>query len=87
MFATGLPEHYAKLAHHYSHSRNTEKAIAYSELAGQRAVQHSANAEAIRHLTTALELLTSVPDSFERSRRELDVVRCRRLTVRQNEDG
>src|SRR5262249_10203620 len=45
LFGAGLPEHYAELAHHYSHSRNTEKAVAYSELAGQRAVQHSANAE------------------------------------------
>jgi predicted ATPase len=35
IFAGRLEEHYAELAHHYSHSRNTEKAIAYSELAGQ----------------------------------------------------
>ena len=73
LFGSGLPEHYAELAHHYSHSRNTEKAIAYSELAGQRAVQHSANAEAIRHLTTALELLKSLPDTPERTRRELEL--------------
>jgi predicted ATPase len=73
LFGAGLPEHYAELAHHYSHSRNTEKAITYSELAGQRAVQHSANAEAIRHLTGALDLLTSLPDSLERTRRELEL--------------
>jgi predicted ATPase len=73
LFGSGLPEHYGKLAHHYSHSRNTEKAIAYSELAGRWAVQHSANAEAIRHLTTALDLLKSVPDSVERTQRELEL--------------
>jgi predicted ATPase len=73
LFGAGLPEHYAELAHHYSHSRNTEKAIEYSKLAGQRAAQHSANAEAIRHLTTALELLKSLPDTLERSRRELEL--------------
>jgi class 3 adenylate cyclase/predicted ATPase len=73
LFGGGLPEHYAELAHHYSHSRNTEKAIAYSELAGQWAVQHSANAEAVRHLTTALELLKSLPDGLERTRRELEL--------------
>src|SRR6266498_5544376 len=73
LFGGGLPEHYAELAHHYSHSRNTEKTIAYSKLAGQRAVEHSANAEAIRHLTTALELLKSLPDTLERTRRELEL--------------
>src|SRR5262249_31536178 len=69
LFGTGLPEHYAELAHHYSHSRNIEKAIEYSKFAGQRAVEHSANAEAIRHLTTALELLKSLPENPERARR------------------
>jgi predicted ATPase len=73
LFGGGLPEHYAELARHYSHSRNTEKAIAYSELAGHWAVQHSANGEAIRHLTTALKLLNSLPDSLERTRRELEL--------------
>jgi predicted ATPase len=73
LFGAGLPEHYAELAHHYSHSRNTEKAIAYSELAGQSAVRHSANAEAIRHLTTALELLKSLPETLERARREIEL--------------
>jgi class 3 adenylate cyclase/predicted ATPase len=73
LFGAVLPERYAELAHHYSHSRNTEKGIAYSQLAGQWAVQHSANAEAIRHLNTSLELLNSLPDSLERARREVDL--------------
>jgi predicted ATPase/class 3 adenylate cyclase len=29
-------EHWSELAHHYSHSRNTQKAIEYSQLAGER---------------------------------------------------
>jgi len=73
IFEGRLEEHLSELAHHYSHSRNTEKAIKYSQLAGQWAVQHSANAEAIRHLNTALDLLRSLPDSFERTRRELEM--------------
>jgi class 3 adenylate cyclase/predicted ATPase len=73
LFRSGLPEHYAELAHHYGHSRNTEKAIAYSELAGQRAVQRSANAEAIEHLSSALERLKSLPETLERTRRELEL--------------
>ena len=70
-FGERLEEHWSELAHHYSHSRNTEKAIEYSQLAGERAVKGSANAEAISHLTTALRLLETLPDSPERAQREL----------------
>src|SRR5262249_8023478 len=57
--------------HHYSRSGNTEKAIEYLHLAGQQAVQRSAHVEAITHLTTALELLTTLPDTRERAQQEL----------------
>ena len=42
----------------------------YLQLAGQQAVQRSANAEAISHLTTALELLKTLPDTVERAQQE-----------------
>jgi predicted ATPase/DNA-binding IscR family transcriptional regulator len=71
IFEGRLEEHLSELAHHYSHSRNTEKAIEYSQRAGERAVQLSANAEAIRDLTTALKLLETMPDSPERVEQEL----------------
>ncbi len=58
-----LDDHYSALAHHYSRSGNTQKAVDYLQLAGQQAVQRSANAEAISHLTNALELLKTLPDS------------------------
>ncbi|HEV8717266.1 MAG TPA: hypothetical protein VGX03_31160, partial [Candidatus Binatia bacterium] len=67
LYTGRLEEHYSELAHHYSRSGNTEKAIEYLHLAGQQAVQRSANAEAITHLTTALELLTTLPDTRERA--------------------
>jgi class 3 adenylate cyclase len=63
LFGERLEERWSELAHHYSHSRNTEKAIEYSKLAGERAVKGSANAEAISHLTTALKLLETLPDT------------------------
>src|SRR5206468_2010336 len=66
-----LDEHYSELAHHYTRSGNTEKAVDYLQLAGQQAVQRSANVEAVTHLTTALELLTTVPDTRERAHQEL----------------
>src|SRR5262249_3905526 len=64
-------EHYSELAHHYSRSGKTEKAVEYLHLAGHQAVQRSANAEAITQLTTALELLTTLPDTRERAQQEL----------------
>jgi predicted ATPase len=66
-----LDEHYSELAYHYTRSGNTEKAIEYLHLAGQQAVQRSAYVEAIHHLTTALELLTTLPDTRERAQHEL----------------
>ena len=49
----------------------TEQAIVYWEKAGERAIQRSANAEAIERLSKALELLETVPETPERIRREL----------------
>lgn len=71
LFHNQLEEHYSELAHHYSRSGNTEKAIEYLHLAGQQAVQRSAHNEAIAHLTTALELLKTLPDTPEHMQREL----------------
>jgi class 3 adenylate cyclase/predicted ATPase len=71
LYHATLEEHYGELAHHYSRSGKTEKAIEYLHLAGQQAVQRSANEEAITHLTTALELLKTLPDTRERTQHEL----------------
>lgn len=71
VFGNRLEDHYSELAHHYSHSSNAEKAIQYLQMAGQQAVQRSAYTEAISHLTTALELLLTLPDTPERARQEL----------------
>jgi class 3 adenylate cyclase/predicted ATPase len=74
LYPDRLEEHYSELAHHYRRSNNTEKAIEYLQKAGQQAVQRSANAEAVSHLTAALELLKSLPDTLERARRELTLL-------------
>ena len=68
-----LAEHYGELAHHYSRSDNTEKAVAYLQRAGQQAADRSAYREAITHLTRGLELLPNLPDTPERTRHELDL--------------
>ena len=59
------------LAQHYTGAGLTEQAIVYWEKAGERAIQRSANAEAIERLSKALELLATVPETPERIRREL----------------
>jgi class 3 adenylate cyclase/predicted ATPase len=71
VYQAKLEDHYSDLAHHYSRSGNTQKAVKYLQLAGQQAVQRSVHEEAIRHLTAALELLKALPDTPERTQQEL----------------
>jgi hypothetical protein len=54
------------MAHHLSQAGLTERAIEYLGKAGRRAIERSANAEAIRHLERALEMVGSLPESQER---------------------
>jgi len=66
-----LDEHYSELAHHYTRSGNSEKAIEYLSLVGQQAAQRSAYTEAITHLTAVLELLAALPASPAHTLQEL----------------
>ena len=59
------------LAHHYTASGLSEKAIPYWKRAGETAIQRSAHVEAISHFTQALELLKTLPDTPERRQQEL----------------
>jgi class 3 adenylate cyclase/predicted ATPase/DNA-binding response OmpR family regulator len=54
------------VAHHLAQAGLSERAVEYLQKAGRRAIEHSASAEAIGHLTRALELLQSLPESPER---------------------
>jgi class 3 adenylate cyclase/predicted ATPase len=71
LYGANLEDHYSELAHHYSRSGNTEKAVQYLGLAGQQAVQRSAYTEAVSHLTLALDLLKALPDTRDRAQQEL----------------
>ncbi|HEY5869834.1 MAG TPA: hypothetical protein VI542_30425, partial [Candidatus Tectomicrobia bacterium] len=62
------------LAHHYTEAGLNAQAIGYWQRAGERAVERSANPEAISHLTKGLALLTTLPDTAERTQQELDVL-------------
>ena len=61
------------LAHHFTEAGLADRAIHYWQQAGKRATKRSANAEAVAHLTKALELLTDLPESGERDALELDL--------------
>ena len=56
------------LAHHFVQAGSAARAVDYLQKAGQRSIQQSANAEAIRHLAHALEMLQSGHDSPRRNR-------------------
>ncbi|HEV8716465.1 MAG TPA: adenylate/guanylate cyclase domain-containing protein [Candidatus Binatia bacterium] len=71
LYPSSLEDHYSELAHHYSRSGNAAKAVEYLSRAGQQAARQSANEEAINHLTVALELLKTLPDTTARARQEL----------------
>jgi len=62
------------VAHHYTEAGLTEQAVSYWHKAGQRASERSANVEAIARLRQGLELLKTLPETPERTRREVDML-------------
>ena len=61
------------IAHHLAQAGLGGQAIDYLRKAGQRAIERSANAEAIGHLKRALELLQSLPDNSEHRQLALEL--------------
>ena len=60
------------LAHHYVEAGLGEKSVPYWFKAGLRAIERSANLEAIVHLTRGRTLLTELPESAERDVQDLE---------------
>jgi predicted ATPase len=71
IFANQLDDHLDELAHHYDRSANTRQAVKYLQFGGEKAVQRSANIQAIEYLTKSLVSLRTLPNDLERDRREL----------------
>jgi class 3 adenylate cyclase/predicted ATPase len=59
------------LAHHWTEAALIEPAIQYWRRAGERALDRSANPEAIAHLTRGMRLLDGLPQSRQRDQHEL----------------
>ena len=62
-----------ELAMHFQRGRDAGRAIGHLHRAGQTATRRSAHREAVGHLTRALELLGTLPDSPERTRQEVAI--------------
>ena len=62
------------MGHHLAEAGLAERAIEYLQKAGERAIQRSANVEAIGPLKRALELFQSLLDRQERKHKELELV-------------
>jgi predicted ATPase len=62
------------LAHHYTEAGLPAHAVAYWSKAAQRAVERSAHVEAITHLRQGLALLQTLPETPERTQREVDIL-------------
>jgi class 3 adenylate cyclase/predicted ATPase len=61
------------VARHCTAAGQDEAALGYWQRAGQRALQGSAYAEAVAHLTQGLAVLTTLPETPERLQQELDL--------------
>ena len=59
------------VAHHYTEAGLREQAMPYWQHTGQRALQRSANLEAVSHVTRGLEVLSTLPETYERVQQEL----------------
>ena len=59
------------VAQHYTAAGCTEQAVHYWQRAGQHASDRSAHLEAVSHLTTAIELLKTLPETPERTQQAL----------------
>jgi predicted ATPase len=70
------------LAQHYTEAGAMAQAIPYWQQAGHRAIERSANLEAIGHLTKGLEVLITLPDTPDRIRQELDMQTALGLALR-----
>jgi predicted ATPase len=63
------------LARHFSEAQQPARSLSYWIAAGERAIQRSANQEAISHVTSSLAQLAQLPDTADRARHELTAQR------------
>lgn len=70
-YGARVQEVVAELALHFVRGRDVPRAVYYLQVAGEQALQQNAYQEAMRHLTTGLDLLQRLPETLERDQLEL----------------
>ena len=70
----GQPVQPELLAHHFTEAGLVMQAVPFWQQAGQKAVERSANLEAISHLKKGLELVENLPRTAERAHVELQLL-------------
>lgn len=71
LYGAHVDEIAVQLALHFAQAGDSQKAIRYLHMAGERARRLSANAEAVSHLRRGLELLQGLPEGAGRANQEL----------------
>ncbi|WP_375773701.1 protein kinase [Archangium gephyra] len=71
------------LAHHHAEAGEPERAIPYWAGAGQLASMKADHPEAVRYLSTALEVLRAQPESSQRNQQELQLLMAMGLPLMQ----
>lgn len=85
LYSDTLTEYIPLLAHHYSQSTQTEKALHYLHLAAQRAFDFYADSDALHCWEEYLRILATVPGHTERDRQEVRArIRMINVLSRQN---
>ena len=64
-------QHPELIAHHYSHTERTDRAVDLWLQAGEQAIAQSATHESLQHLSQGLQLAASLPEGDDRRAREL----------------
>jgi class 3 adenylate cyclase/tetratricopeptide (TPR) repeat protein len=81
LFAGKLDEQVDALAHHYSRSGNAAKAVGFLRRAAEQARTRSAYDDALSYVNQALQLLTELPESWERDSDEVALQGIRGLLL------
>jgi tetratricopeptide (TPR) repeat protein len=74
LYPERLEEYYELLAHHYTLSNNKEKALAYLDLANQKATRLNAMEEAKADFEQAMKLLDSLPETKANQERRITLL-------------
>jgi tetratricopeptide (TPR) repeat protein len=74
LYPERLEEYYELLAHHYTLSDNKEKAVAYLDLANQKATKLNAMEEAKAYFEQAMKLIDTLPETKENQERCINIL-------------